>query len=264
MHETSKRWRSYFESNATRKAELIPENYTPSVPPQLHGALLRTIKRLHLGECGEGRIVLEAYRSADPSLDEAMRRCIDLYIHEEHRHAVEVESIIRSLGGEPLDGHWSSKLFSKGRRVLGLRTKMITMAAAEVVGVEAYQLIVRYANDPKIVEIARRIASEESGHLRFQSEWFARALETSTRPGYRIAFGAWYSLIQVVAVALFIADHGPLLKRIGVRRGEFSRRCLVRGMAILGRAISTSRKSNAPFARSFRSQEPLARQSRAT
>jgi len=188
----------------------------------LRAALVRSLGRFYLGESSEGRIAKEAASSSDPAFDDAMRESIALYIREEGRHAREIASALRALGAPLPTRHWSESLFRRGRRLLGLRTKMMVIGAAEVVGVVYYRLLAERV--PPLAEMANAIARDEERHLEFQAEYFARVLRRSSASGNAVAAAGFAGIVSC-AVATFVVDHAPLLAELGVARAEIARRC---------------------------------------
>lgn len=238
----SRAWRAYFERNQHRAA--VPVGAVALSEP-MRRAVVRSLQRLHLGEAGEGRIIGEARRSRDPAVDDDVRRAIELYIREEMRHARELTSTLHDLGASTLRRHWSERAFRTGRRFLGLRTKMLAIASAEVVGVEFYGLLRDHVPDPIIAELGACIARDEEMHLAFQAAWFHRVIDTvpaHARRRYVAALVSWYVVIQACAIGVFVADHGPVLAATGVGRRAFVRRCVAR----IGHALAHARAARSP------------------
>ncbi|MGO8999082.1 MAG: hypothetical protein ACLQVI_37620 [Polyangiaceae bacterium] len=216
-------WRRYFEENRDRPSP--PVGSMAELDAPLRAALVRSLGRFYLGESSEGRIAKEAAQSCDPALDGAMRESIGLYIREEGRHAREIASALRALGAPLPTRHWSESLFRRGRRLLGLRTKMMVIGAAEVVGVVYYGLLAERI--PPLAAMARTIARDEEKHLEFQAEYFARVLRGSGVAGVAgcALAAAGFATIVSCAVTTFAVDHAPLLAQLSVSRVEIARRC---------------------------------------
>ena len=216
-------WQRYFEANRDRPSPGAGD--VAEIDPRLRAALVRSLGRFYLGESSEGRIAKEAARSSDPALDRAMRESIALYVREEGRHAREIAEALGALGAALPERHWSESLFRRGRRLLGLRTKMMVIGAAEVVGVVYYELLAERV--PPLAEMARAIARDEARHLEFQAEFFARVLRRPGAPGFAggAVVAAAFAAVVSCAVATFVVDHAPLLAELGVTRREIARRC---------------------------------------
>src|SRR5579859_6889059 len=166
-------WLAYFEGN--RGGDRAPgPHLTRELPMDLHVSLARSLGRFQLGESAGGKIHEEVSTHPDRALDAPTRRSIQLYIEEEWRHARELASIIGAIGGELQTAHWTNGAFTACRRMLGLRTKMLTLAVAEVIGIAYYRALADGLGSPALASSLGRIAEEESRHLDFQAEFFER------------------------------------------------------------------------------------------
>jgi hypothetical protein len=214
-------WLAYFRGNASRPSP--PLGSFESLPPHVRAALVPSLQRFQLGETGEGRVAHEAARSADPALDDALKECIALYVREEGRHARELAAALRALGA-PLAKHdVTEALFRRGRRLLGLRTKLLTMAVAEIVGGVYYDVLA--AHVPPVAETARAIRRDEDQHLAFQAELFGRVV-AGAPTAYVAACAAGFALVVACAIATVLVTHAPLFRATGASRTAFARACV--------------------------------------
>lgn len=218
-------WLAYFEANA--RSDHAPANtLCAEVPPDLRAPLARSLGRFQLGESAGGKIHDEMPTHPDRALDRATRRSVQLYIEEEWRHARELALVIRSLGGKLQTAHWTNGAFTACRRVLGLRTKMMTLAIAEVVGIVYYRALANGIGSPALATSLRRIAAEESLHLDFQAAFFDHALGLAPawlRTPYRWLLRALMFAILAAALGVLLLDHGGLLRRAGAKAPELVR-----------------------------------------
>ena len=210
-------WLAYFEGNARRDcapgAGLFAE-----VPRELHAPLAESLGRFQLGESAGGKIHEEMPTHPDKALDAEMRRSVQLYIEEEWRHARELAMVIRGLGGELQTEHWTNGAFTACRRILGLRTKMMTLAIAEVIGIVYYRALAKGVGSPALAVSLRRIADEEGRHLDFQAAFFEQAIGCVprwARAPYRLLLQALMFSILAAALGVLLLDHGRLLFRLG-------------------------------------------------
>ena len=212
-------WLSYFEGNA-RPDRAPAFNLGAEVPAALCPLLTQSLGRFQLGESAGGKLHDEILTHPDPVLDEPTRRSVRLYIEEEWRHARELALVIRALGGELQRQHWTNGAFTACRRLLGLRTKMMTLAIAEVVGIAYYRALAHGIGSAALATSLRRIADEESRHLDFQAAFFDRAVALTPalwRAPYRWLLRGLMLGIFCAAVAVLLLDHGRLLRLAGAR-----------------------------------------------
>ena len=218
-------WLAYFEGNARDDRAPAP-SLRAEVPAELHAALACSLGRFQLGESAGGKIHEEIPTHPDRALDEGTRRSVQLYIEEEWRHARELGMIIRALGGELQTAHWTNGAFTACRRILGLRTKMMTLAIAEVIGIVYYRALASGVGSPALATSLRRIANEESQHLDFQAAFFDHAIALTPallRAPYRWLLRVLMLGVMVAALGVLLLDHGRLLRRVGARTGPLIR-----------------------------------------
>lgn len=221
------RWLRYFQENRRRPDPGIPERIA-DVPPAVVGPLVRSLQRFYLGEAGEGRVAREAAASRDPALDDAAREAIALYVREEGRHAREIARLLAALGAGTIRGHVTAALFERTRRLLGLRTKMLTIAVAEVVGVVFYGLVRDRSGSAAVSRVAAAIARDEVAHLDFQAAFFGRALAVAppwARVPYAALLAAGFAAILAGAIATVAIDQRAFLSAVGVRPWAFVALC---------------------------------------
>lgn len=224
---TASAWRGDFERNVCREANLAGDD-ARALPLELRALLGHSLGRFFLGESGEGRIVAETRATRDPAFDADTVECVRLYIAEEWRHAREVASVLAAIGASPPPHTPSEIIFRRGRRLMGLRLKMLTIGAAEVTGIVYYDVLARRVPAASVRAIARRISDEEQRHLEFQRDFFARSIRVHARAPRVVEAAVTAGLFVAIAgagAAIVVVEHGPLLARLGVTRAGFLARC---------------------------------------
>jgi len=210
-------WLAYFEGNSRRDCAPAP-SLCAEVPEPLRAVLALSLGRFQLGESAGGKIHEEMPTHPDQALDAATRRSVQLYIEEEWRHARELALVIGALGGRLQSAHWTNAAFTACRRLLGLRTKMMTLAIAEVIGIVYYRALANGVGSPALAESLRRIANEESRHLDFQAAFFEHVVVRTPRglrAVYRKLLQALMFAILTAALLVLLLDHGRILRRAG-------------------------------------------------
>lgn len=218
-------WLAYFEGNA--RPDCAPASaLNDEVPRELVRLLTASLGRFQLGESAGGRIHHEIVTARDAALDPPLRRAVQLYVEEEWRHARELALLIRALGGELVEAHYTNDAFTACRRVLGLRTKLLTLAIAEVIGIVYYRALARGVGSKALAVSLGRIADEEAKHLDFQAAFFDRAVACvprGLRAPYRRLLQASMLVILAAALVVLLVDHGRLLRAAGARPGALVR-----------------------------------------
>lgn len=221
-------WLDVFRQNAAREPACGGHD-VDRLSPAMRGALARSLGIFYLGEAGEGRIIGEVQRSSDPAFGPAVAGAIRLYIREEWRHAAELRSILAHLGAAPARHSWSEVAFRRGRRLLGLRLKILAIGAAEVAGVVYYSLLAERIDAPSVADVAGRIAREEQAHLEFVRDLLARA--ASEHPVVsaavdRAVLTAVFTAVALCGALAVCLGHGELLRLLGASEARFFLRCL--------------------------------------
>ena len=207
----------------------------PVVPAHIAGLpeaqrlpIVRVLQCFQLGESSEGRIVGEARRTTDPAFDEALKEATALYVREEGRHAAILAQLLAGLGAPTRQRATAEVFFRRGRRLLGLRTKMLVIAAAEVVGVAIYTRIRDGIASPVIASAVGDIVRDELDHLEFQALLWSRIIATFG-PFSGIAapaVGLAFAMVLTAATLTVTVEHHAALRQLGTSPRAFARECL--------------------------------------
>lgn len=212
-------WRKHFELNRERP---LPEGLerVEEVPEAWRPALVGSLATFQLGEAGEGRIAHEIDRAQLPGIDADYRAALKLFVAEEGRHARILGLMVRGLGGKLLARNWTERLFVFGRRLLGLRLKLVVLLVAEVIGGAFYGLLASRLPDGGLRRGLEQICEDEQHHLDFHGEFFARQ---GWGPVMRAAWQAvWWSL-AMAAMGVVLVDHRRTLRTMGIPLTEAAR-----------------------------------------
>lgn len=207
------RWREHFERNRARP--LPPTGAPRDLPPELRAALAWSLARFQIGEAGEGRIVRQIARCRLAGIDADYRRALELFVAEEGRHARILAAAIRALGGKLLTTTWSERLFVFGRRLCGIRLKLLVLLAAEVIGIAFYGLIAARLPAGELRAALDELCRDERHHLRFHRDFFRGQAARGWR---RAAFDVTWSLVGHAAAFVVLWDHRRTLRRLHVGR----------------------------------------------
>jgi hypothetical protein len=202
------------------------------VPEAWRAPLCASLARFQLGEGGEGRIAREIERATLPGIDDDYRAALKLFVREEGRHARILAGMVRSLGGTLLRASWSERLFVAGRRLMGLRLKLLVLLAAEVIGLGFYALLARRLGACSIGEQLNEIAADEGMHLEFHADFFRAQVGGAGRWLFR---AAWWS-VAGLACAVLLVDHRRTLRALEIPRMTAAGR-LLRLIALVDRRV---------------------------
>jgi hypothetical protein len=203
-------WKQHFEDNAGRP---LPAIDAAGVPARWRGPLARSLAIFQVGEGGEGRVAREIERAQLAGIDDDYRAALKLFVKEEGRHARILAAMVRALGGELRRGAWTDRLFVRGRRLLGLRLKLLVLLAAEVIGLGFYGLLAERLGTCPIGQALREIAGDEADHLRFHCAFFRGQTGSWWRRGL---FALTWGLVAGAACAVVLVDHRATLRALGI------------------------------------------------
>ena len=210
-HGNWRGWRDFFAARAARPAPQIldDEPRLASIPK----SVARSLAVFQLGESGGGTVIGQARDSDLPGVDKHYAEAMGLFVAEEHRHAELLACCVRALRGELIRKNWTAGLFVFGRRLLGLRLKVMVLLAAEVVGICYYHLL--SANLPKsgMKSLLQEIVEDEKAHLKFHCCF----LQTQTRNEVqRVIFTVAWRALMLAAAVVVLVDHRKALRDLGI------------------------------------------------
>lgn len=213
-----RQWARTFELRADRPLPDLDRDHDYRLLP---GSVKRSLAVFQLGESGGGRIVEEARASNVPGLGRHYAHALECFVAEEHRHANILAICVRLTGGRLLKDNWTDRLFVLGRRLMGLRLKVLVLLAAEVVGLCFYRAIALRLPPGNLKTSLLEIAADERDHLEFHTDFFRNQLGS---PFKSMIFNVvWRTLIGVTAIVVFL-DHRRTLRDLDIPAGQAWRR----------------------------------------
>ena len=212
-------WKAFFAARQQRPGAriLADEPGLADVP----ASVARSLAIFQLGESGGGTVIEQARQSRLPSVNADYAESIALFVGEEHRHAELLACCVRALRGRLIDSNWTAKLFVFGRRLIGLRLKILVLLAAEVVGLCYYRLLGSSLPNGELGNVLREIAQDEKAHLEFHCD-FLRAQMRSDM--HRRLFVVTWRALMAAAALVVLADHRGALRDLGIPAGRAWRR----------------------------------------
>ena len=226
------RWRKHFETQALRPLPTAPRDVA-QIPAAWRAPLCASLARFQLGESGEGRVAREVERARLPAIDGDYRAALRLFVREEGRHARILAGMVRALGGSLLRRSWTERLFVAGRRLLGLRLKLLVLLAAEVVGLGFYSLLARRLGACSVAEQLAEIAADEGMHLEFHADFFRAQVDGAA--GRWLFRAAWWGAAGL-ACAVVLVDHRRTLRALEIPLATAASR-LLRLLALVDRRV---------------------------
>ncbi len=206
-----RQWRNLFvhRRGRPRPDQFADEPQLASIPK----SVARSLVVFQLGESRGGTIVEYSLRSPIAEIDACYAEAMELFVAEEHHHAELLACAVRMLGGELIRENWTAKLFVWGRRLIGLRLKVMVLLAAEVVGICYYHLLATKLPESRLKSLLEKLVDDELSHLDFHCSF----LRTQTGSAWRRAiFVAAWRALSVAAAATVLVDHRHALRDLGI------------------------------------------------
>ena len=187
---TWRHWHAFFAARSARPAPRILSD--DAQLERVPASVARSLAIFQLGESGGGSIVEQARHSRIPEIDHDYAEAMALFVAEEHRHAELLACCVRALRGKLIRQNWTARLFVFGRRLVGLRLKVMVLLAAEVVGICYYNLLSGHLPAGELSDVLAEITADEKEHLRFHCDFLQRQVKSRAQ---RVLFTiAWRSL----------------------------------------------------------------------
>ncbi|EMY13236.1 bacterial sugar transferase [Leptospira weilii str. Ecochallenge] len=207
-----KQWREHFKNNESRPLPKIDSEILNLRTNEMQ-SIAYSIAIFQLGEAGEGRIAKEIDKTILFGIDDFYREALKLFVKEEGRHARILGECVRALKGNLIESNWTERLFYFGRRLLGVRLKLMVLLAAEVVGICFYRRLVDKIPNGLVKSALLDIIKDEEKHLKFHSDFFRiRIRNFFTKAIFRLL----WRTIAFAACITVILDHRKTFRVLGI------------------------------------------------
>ncbi len=204
-------WKNHFMRNQSRKAFVVEACDMGAFKQSTEVAASLAI--FQLGEAGEGRIAHQIDSCDLEGIDDDYRKALKLFVKEEGGHAKLLGQCVRELGGKILHKNWTERLFVFGRRLLGIRLKLLVLLSAEVIGLCFYDLLADKIPHASIQACLRHICLDEKDHLEFHSDFFKTQ---TTNVFKKVVFQFLWRLVGSLAALAVILDHRKTLRALDI------------------------------------------------
>ncbi len=205
-----KNWFKYFKKNSDYK--ILEEYDTSKLTSKEKFGLKKSLAIFQIGETGEGRIAKEIDEFHSKYINNNYKEALKLFVKEEGRHARILSNMIRSLEGKNLEFNFTEKLFKIGRRILGVKLKLLVLLVAETISVEFYKFYAKKLPLSGLRASLIRIIKEEEKHLDFHSEFFKYILKNQFE---KFLFSFIFLFVSIIAYLMVVKDHYQYLKIFG-------------------------------------------------
>ncbi|MDI7189234.1 sugar transferase [Leptospira santarosai] len=207
-----KGWSEHFRKNESRPLPKIDAEVLKLRPNEMQ-SIAYSLAIFQLGESGEGRISKEIDKTILFGIDDFYRQALKLFVKEEGMHARILGECVRALKGEPIESNWTERLFYFGRRLLGVRLKLMVLLAAEVVGICFYKKIAEKIPNGLIKSALLDIVRDEEKHLKFHGDFFRIRVRNFFT---KFIFRWLWRTVAFAACITVILDHRKTFRVLGI------------------------------------------------
>ena len=208
-------WRDRFQSRADRPLAPLDADLDYTRLPR---SLAHSLAVCQLGESGGGSIVEQARRSRLSGIDDQYAEAVDLFVAEERRHASQLAVCVRIMGGQLIHSNWAARLFVFGRRLIGLRFKVLVLLAAEVVGLCLYRLVATRLPPCQMRDTVVQLIGDKHSHMRFHCAFLESQAAT---PFSRALFKPLWRALFFVAGFVALIAHRRTLRDLSIELRDF-------------------------------------------
>lgn len=218
-------WLNHFEYHAEH-----PRHIPPGLPDLLsreeRRLIAASIATFQLGEQSAGATLQRAAaRFAERRDLPTLPRIVELFIHEERRHAAFLE-LFMGDHGIPLKRHdWTDSVFRVLRRLAGFELYLYVLISAELIGKVYYRALEAATGCQRLKVLCRIMVCEELAHIGFESQLLI-ALRARRPAPVRLGLRLAHRGFLAGAAGVVWLTHRGVLKRAGYGPLSFLRSCL--------------------------------------
>ena len=206
-------WSRWLNLFAQRSARGVAEIECKHQYQNLPSSLAKSLAIFQLGESGGGTVIEQVKRSKIKEANKTYAKAMEYFVAEEHRHAAILAQCVNALGGTLVQKNWTDGLFVFGRRLLGLRLKILVLLAAEVVGICYYRLIASRLPFSKLEKCLHDIVNDEQSHLVFHCEFLRSQIKS--RWAKTLFSLTWFGVTGLAMIVVYI-DHRQAMRDLNL------------------------------------------------
>jgi hypothetical protein len=176
----------------------------------------RSLAVFQIGESGDGSRLLAAAARQPEEFQSALR----LFVEEEQEHARLLAVLLNALDQPLRQSHWTDTVFVNARRMMSLRTELLVLLAAEIIGDAYYRTVSGNVPDTAVADVLHRIADDEALHLAFHIDSLRRLCADWSRSTNLLVRCVWTLLLTCTSMVVALG-HRRVLRLAGSTVTEF-------------------------------------------
>jgi hypothetical protein len=241
-------WLNHFEYHA-QHPRCVPAGLSDVLKPEERRLIGRSIAAFQLGEQSEGNALLfTVWRFARKHDSAPLIRILELFIHEQQRHAALLRKFMEDHGLRQKQTDWTDFVFCCLRRCGGLEFRLHVFITAELIGSVFYRALEVATGCQRLKILCRTLVADELAHVGLESQLLLtlRARKpTLLRGGIRLLHRAFFAGTACVVYL----THRTVLRSAGYGIGSFLRVCAAQYAFYLEPPITCRESGPRPFRR---------------
>lgn len=218
-------WLNHFEYHAEHPRR-IPEEIEDVLGAEERRLIARSIATFQRGEQSEGATLTTAVqRFASTRQMPSLLRIMQLFIHEEQRHAALLRSFMEDHQIPLKSRDWTDEVFRRLRRLAGLELYLCVLVTAELIGNVYYRALASATGCQRLRVLCRTLVADELVHVAFESQLLLSLREARPRWGRALMRFAHRAFLNGTACVVWLT-HRSLLRHAGYGLGTFVRLCV--------------------------------------
>jgi hypothetical protein len=218
-------WLNHFEYHAEHRRR-IPREIADVLTAEERRLIARSIATFQLGEQSEGATLRRAVeRFATIRQMPSLVRIMELFIHEEQRHAALLRSFMQDHQIPLKSRDWTDGVFRRLRRLAGLELYLCVLVTAELIGNVYYRALASATGCQRLRVLCRTLVADELVHVAFESQLLLALRDARPRWGRSMMRSAHRGFLAGTASVVWWT-HRALLRHAGYDLRTFVGLCL--------------------------------------
>ncbi len=217
-------WLNHFEYHAQHPRS-IPGGLSDVLKPQERRLIGRSLAVFQVGEQCEGRSLLHsAWRYAPTHKAGSLVRIVELFIHEQQRHAALLHTFMEDHALPTRRTHWTDFVFCCLRRAGGFEYRLNLFVTVELIASVYYRALEVATGCQRLKVLCRTLVADELTHIGLQSQLLltTRAKKSwLARVGVRLLHRGFFAATACVVYV----THRRVLRAAGYSLDSFLRAC---------------------------------------
>ena len=217
-------WLNHFEYHA-QYPRRVPEDLSNILKPEERRLIASSIATFQLGEQSEGGTLLRASRQFAEAHDaEPLARIMELFVHEEQRHAALLRAFMDEHDIPIKQRDWTDSIFRRVRRLAGFELCLHVLICAELIGIVYYRALEVATGCQRLKVLSRTLVADELAHVGFESQ-LLRSLRARKSGVAQAAIRLVHRTFHAGAASVVWLTHQAVLRSAGYRMTTFLRAC---------------------------------------